>query len=368
MKFNLNSSMPFCINEQLENFQLFFTSQVEKGFALNFEESFRAWSINQSEYSREEIQELKKKSFQWFHDTINFTYIESFISSHLEELYFIDSKIWIKEHKGKRSIDLPIPEKDFKLACQYLSLSHYQNWNSSKVFASFKVNLCKHHFRASLLHATSGSNQCPRLFLRHVQQKIFSLEEFTSDHLETISSLIVHKKNIIIAGPTGSGKTSLLNACLKYISPTEHLILLEDTEEILTSHPFQTHFLSQENKQEKSLQAYCAYSLRMSPDRLILGEMRSKEVIPFLLAMNTGHRGLMSTIHANSARETLQRLALLFCLYSENQELSFDRVMKIIAQGVDYVIYLENKKVQEIIKILGSEKGQCFFERIPLSQ
>ena len=100
----------------------------------------------------------------------------------------------------------------------------------------------------------------------------------------------------------------------------------------------------------------------MSPDRLIVGEMRSTEVVPFMLAMNTGHKGLMSTIHANSCGDALSRIALLFSLYAENKEIDFALITKLACKNIDYVIHMENKKVKELARVLGSEDVTPYFE------
>jgi Flp pilus assembly CpaF family ATPase len=102
----------------------------------------------------------------------------------------------------------------------------------------------------------------------------------------------------------------------------------------------------------------------MSPERMVLGEIRSHEVTPFIMAMNNGHKGFMSSIHANSASDALHRLALLFCLYSETKSLDFEMVLKLICKNIDIVVYMENKKVVEVIEVLGSEKDNCFYQTV----
>jgi len=126
----------------------------------------------------------------------------------------------------------------------------------------------------------------------------------------------------------------------------------------------QTSMLAKEKSGKKSLKDYCAYALRMSPDRLILGEMRSDEVVPFLLAMNTGHNGLMSTIHANSSVDAVSRLALLFSMYSVNKDMSFELITKLICKNIDYIIFLKDKSVFEVCRLIGSEGDVPFFEKI----
>ena len=92
--------------------------------------------------------------------------------------------------------------------------------------------------------------------------------------------------------------------------------------------------------------------------------MRSHEVVPFLMAMNTGHKGLIGTLHASSAADALNRVALLFSLYGGEANLGFDKVMELQCRNLEYVVYMENKQVKEVIKVLGSDKGIPFFETI----
>ena len=103
--------------------------------------------------------------------------------------------------------------------------------------------------------------------------------------------------------------------------------------------------------------------MRMRPQRLILGELRGREVIPFLLAMNTGHRGLLSTLHANSAVDAIERVATLFSLYS-SQEIPYQHLLKMITQNIDAVIFLERGEIKEAISVLGQEKGHIFYESL----
>jgi Flp pilus assembly CpaF family ATPase len=179
-----------------------------------------------------------------------------------------------------------------------------------------------------------------------------------------LKSLILDKKNVLIAGATASGKTSLLSSLIEEIPHHEHLIILEDTFEITNTHPHQTRFLSGPTPQT-DLKAYLTYSLRLSPDRLILGEMRSHEVVPFLMSMNTGHRGLMGTIHATSAVDALSRFALLFSIYANDIQISYEKIMELVCKNLDVILFVENKKVKEMIKVIGCEKGVPYFEKIP---
>ena len=129
---------------------------------------------------------------------------------------------------------------------------------------------------------------------------------------ELLSGLVKAKTNILISGGTGSGKTTLLNILSGYIPENERVITIEDTAELQLQ---QSHVIrletrppNVEGKGEISMRALVKNSLRMRPDRIVLGEVRGGEVIDMLQAMNTGHDGSLTTIHANTARDALGRL------------------------------------------------------------
>ena len=259
-----------------------------------------------------------------------------------------------------------ISEEDFQLSLEVFSLKNNCNWNYSEPFTSFYTQLHEKPFRVTLIHYSTSGNKKSKIFMRSMQNAPLSLNKFTQNEelANFLKMIIKEKKNILIAGSTGSGKTTFLRSLLLETDPKEHIIILEDTYEIFPTSPKQTSFLAAEKIGKKGLKEYCAYALRMSPDRVILGEMRSDEVVPFLLAMNTGHNGLMSTIHANSAIDAISRLALLFSMYSGNNEMSFELITKLICKNINYVIFLKDKKVFEINKIIGSENDVTFFEKI----
>ncbi len=259
----------------------------------------------------------------------------------------------------KFGISVPLNEEEWQLWLETISLRFHQNWNVEHPFVSFYGDLFGKNYRLSLIHGSSSPQGRSKLILRRLAGTPHDLNSF--GETAEIQSFVKGKKNILIAGSTGSGKTSLLTSLLTLISPHEHLVILEDTYEILSEHPHQTRFLSGTTPQT-SLKAYLSYSLRLSPDRILLGEMRSHEVVPFLMAMNTGHRGLMGTIHASSAADALHRAALLFSLYGGDANLNFEKVMELLCRNLEYVVFMEDKKVKEVIKVLGSDNGTPFFE------
>ncbi len=284
-----------------------------------------------------------------------------FLTKSFCEFYFHGpGKVRYLDILGKKeATTFEIDEESWQLWLEILAIKYKQNWNCETPFVSFRAEINGHPYRFSLLHHQATSSPYSTLIVRNLQLTTLSLNAFgEAPHLE---KLIKQKKNVLICGGTGSGKTSLINSLLSHCSEEEHLVVLEDTQEIILPHTFCTRFLAHEHP-SYSLEHFLTYSLRLSPDRIVLGEIRSKEVVSYLLAMNTGHKGVLTTIHSNSALEGLYRLQMLFGLYGKGMEMS--QTMNLICQNIDCVIYIENKKIKEIIKPLGQENGFPFFETL----
>jgi pilus assembly protein CpaF len=137
-------------------------------------------------------------------------------------------------------------------------------------------------------------------------------ETLSQEMADFLKTAVQARKNIIISGGTASGKTTTLNAIASLISSEERLITIEDVAEINLKHnhliSLEVRLANLENKGEVSLRALLRNSLRMRPDRIIIGEIRGGEALDMLQAMNTGHQGSISTVHANSPLDTLLRI------------------------------------------------------------
>ncbi len=333
-----------------------FVAWLNKGIIPSWEDFFLELPTLETAEDLEAIKESFLKLTKW-------TFLEDILSQEATEFFFhAPTKSQRLNYQGEKvSFEVPLSKDDWQLWLEILSIHFKQNWNVQQPFASFYGTLFGKDFRLSLIHGSTSPNGSSKLVLRSLAQRPHDLSSF--GETELVQEMVKEKKNIIIAGSTGSGKTSLLTSLMSLIKEDEHLVVLEDTYEILSPHPHQTRFLAG-GSAETSLKAYLSYSLRLSPDRIILGEMRSHEVVPFLMAMNTGHKGLMGTLHASSAVDALNRVALLFSLYAGEANLSFEKVMELICRNMEYVVFMEKKKVKEVIKILGCDKGVPFFETI----
>ena len=327
---------------------------LNKGLIPRWEDFFQELPALEEVQDLEKIKENFQKLTAW-------TFLEDILREDGTEYFFHSpekSQI-LKQDGNKKKVVIPLSPEDWQIWLEIVSIHFRQNWNVQQPFCSFYGSAFGKDFRFSLVHGSTSPNGTSKLVLRSLAPKPFPIEAF--GETQVIQTLVSEKRNILIAGSTGSGKTSLLTSLLTSINPEEHLVILEDTYEILSPHPYQTRFLSGQSS-ETSLKSYLSYSLRLSPDRIVLGEMRSHEVIPFLMAMNTGHKGLMGTIHASSAADALNRVALLFSLYAGEASLDYDKVMELICRNLEYVVFMNKKKVTEVIRILGSDKGIPFFE------
>ena len=179
---------------------------------------------------------------------------------------------------------------------------------------------------------------------------------------EKLKAIVLSGESLLIAGSTGSGKTTLLSDLLGFIPPHERIIALEDTPEISPNHP---HFISLVSRPanadgygEVTLRALLKQTLRMRPDRILLGECRGAEVLELLQALNTGHKGAMATLHANSPRDALRRVELL-CLLTAGSSLTSSSVRELISLGIQWVAHVERtgsvRRVSELSRIEGRE-------------
>lgn len=276
----------------------------------------------------------------WYLDVFQYDFLENIIRS-------------TKENEIYLHLVSDLNDGDLLYSLENIALNNGQNWNTSNPYVSSKLELLEESFRLTLIHPTITSSNRPRAFLRRLKSKPIDLSEYSpSDVLKEIISL---KKNIIISGSTGSGKTTLAQSLLSQCSVNEHLVILEDTHELYLNGMNTTHLLSNE---DFSLIDYCSYALRISPDRLILGELRGEEILPLVLAMNTGHKGFMTTIHANDAPSALTRLKTLLEFYAPKNSSCFS----MICQNIDLIIHMENKVITQIIEVKGLDGEVPLFD------
>jgi len=191
------------------------------------------------------------------------------------------------------------------------------------------------------------------------QSKVFGIAELHDDaglsksFHDHIYGAITNRKNILIAGATGSGKTSLLSSLLQHPSiKNDRLVILEeDAREIATDAPDYVRMLQ---SIDVNMGKLVKHSLRYKPDRIIIGEIRSGDVaIEMIYALNTGHNGSLSTIHANSARDALYKLE------DFTSAVCAQTPKRAIATAIGCVVFMENTEIREVIKVNGIDvKGE----------
>lgn len=182
-----------------------------------------------------------------------------------------------------------------------------------------------------------------------------TLERWLANQLE---GYVLARKNILIAGSTGSGKTSMLNVLGKFIPSDERVLLIEDTSEI---HMCQDNLVRFEARQEQNglpaitIRDLLKASLRHRPDRIILGEIRGGEAFDLLQLLNTGHSGSLSTVHATSAKQGLARFTS--CVLQSGVDLPYRAIKTNVGDSVNVVVHLERRPgrrfVSEVVEIHG---------------
>ena len=170
--------------------------------------------------------------------------------------------------------------------------------------------------------------------------------------------------NILVSGGTGSGKTTTLNVIARFIPHNQRVITIEDAAELQIDHP---HVISLEHrppnvegKGELTIRQLLRNSLRMRPDRILVGEVRGSEALDMLQAMNTGHDGSMSTIHSNSARDALSRLETMVMMASI--DIPFEAVRAQIASAVNLIVHQARmpdgrRKIAQIAEVVGYDQN-----------
>lgn len=198
-----------------------------------------------------------------------------------------------------------------------------------------------------------------------MMEDLISYGSVTAEVCEWLSKLVQAKYNIFISGGTGSGKTTFLNALSYYIPKEERIITIEDSAELqIRGIPnlvrMETRNANVEGCSEITIRDLIKTSLRMRPDRIIVGEVRGGEAFDMMQCLNTGHDGSMSTGHANSSKDMLSRLENMILM---GMEIPLTAIKQQIASGIDIIIHLgrlrdKSRKVLEIVEVLGFEEDK----------
>jgi pilus assembly protein CpaF len=208
----------------------------------------------------------------------------------------------------------------------------------------------------------------PLLTIRKFSREPFTVDDLirfgtlSEDGAAVLQAAVLARSNIVISGGTGTGKTTLLNVCSSFIPGDERIVTIEDAAELRLH---QEHVCSMEARQPGldgngriAIRDLVIHSLRMRPDRIVVGECRGGEALDMLQAMNTGHDGSLTTVHANSPRDCLSRLETLVLM--AGMELPLKAIRQQIASAIDLVVQLErlrdgSRRVTAITEVVGME-------------
>ena len=204
----------------------------------------------------------------------------------------------------------------------------------------------------------------PTFAIRKRAVAIFSLDQYveagimSAHQCESIKAAVEAHRNILVVGGTGSGKTTLVNAiiCAMVMNdPHERFVIIEDTGEIQCA---ATNYVQYHTSLDVSMTVLLKTTLRMRPDRILVGEVRGPEALDLLMAWNTGHEGGAATLHANNPRAGLDRLAMLISMHPDSPK----PIAPLIGEAVHVVVHIarspEGRRVQGILEVSGYANGQ----------
>ncbi len=221
--------------------------------------------------------------------------------------------------------------------------------------------------------AIDGPHLSIRKFMRDTLSgdDLLRYDSVTEPMLELLRGIVQARLNVLISGGTGAGKTTLLNVLSSYIPPTERIITIEDSAELQMRQPhvvrLETRPANIEGRGEVTQRLLLINALRMRPDRIIVGEVRGGEAVDMLQAMNTGHDGSLTTLHANSPRDALSRLETMISM--ANLRLPERAMRQQVASAIDVVIQVSRlsdgtRKVISISEIVGMEADVITMQEI----
>src|SRR6185436_19500450 len=195
--------------------------------------------------------------------------------------------------------------------------------------------------------------------------RLIELNSTSPEMAQLLQAIVKCRRNVLISGGTGSGKTTLLNALSAFIDDAERIVTIEDSAELQLqqSHVgrLETRPPNAEGTGEVTQRDLVRNALRMRPDRIIVGEVRGAEVWDMLQAMNTGHEGSLTTIHANDTRDALARLEMMVAM--AGFELPVPVVRQYIASGIKLIVHLArlkggSRRVTRVSEIVGVKNGE----------
>jgi pilus assembly protein CpaF len=185
---------------------------------------------------------------------------------------------------------------------------------------------------------------------RYSPEELVRLGSLPQPLLDVLRNAVQRHANILISGGTGTGKTTLLGALATFIDPSERLILIEDTSELQLAAPDLVRLearRAQPSSAAVTIRDLVRASLRLRPDRIVVGEVRGGEAFDLLQALNTGHAGTLATLHANSAGQAMARFTT--CVLQSGVELPYRAIRSNIAEALNVLVHLERRLGRRVV-------------------
>lgn len=205
-------------------------------------------------------------------------------------------------------------------------------------------------YRIQALHRSILFDSEISICIRIPNKVVFELESFVlkakNSSYENIKGFIKNKKNVLVSGGTGTGKTSFLNALMSEVPLNDRIVTIEDSQELRVSNPNKVQILISKNENKFTYENALNASMRMRPDRIFLGEIDTRNCLLFLRLSNTGHEGMLSTLHANNTQDAIKAIMTnaMFSGFNDKEALK-----SYIRTAIDYIIQIKREKGCRVI-------------------
>ena len=283
-------------------------------------------------------------------------------------------RIFIERHGELLAIpDAAIPEKSLQVAVRNIARTLGDDVNDEMPLLDARLPDGSRVAAAIPPCSRRGTT----LTIRKFQTRRFTPEELVrigtvpQPVLDHLRGAVGQRQNILISGGTGSGKTTMLNALASFIDPEERVVLIEDTSEIQISLANLVEFEARRERPGQravTVRDLLRATLRHRPDRIILGEVRGGEAFDLLQALNTGHSGTLSTIHANSAEQAVTRFTS--CVLQSGIELPYKAIRSNIGDAVQLLLHIERRSgrryIAQLLRLIRYDAGQDKYDFEPV--
>lgn len=284
------------------------------------------------------------------------TRLEPYLNEDIaNELIFVEEKEFFIEKNGKYQ-KIRDEKLDFNFLYDFcIQLANQRKMPFNEFYPSLSCSIPNTRFRIQALHQSITKNSQINLNIRIPSSKKFPIQSFKigdkcNFSYQEILDLVRNAKNILISGGTASGKTSFLNTIIEEIPLDERIVTIEDSPELYLLHENKTQILVSKNDNSRySYEQALNSAMRLSPQRLLLGEIDTKNVMLFLRLGNTGHSGMISTIHSDSVVDAVKAVSLNIKMSAGSKDIDTESIEDYFKTAVDYIIQIKKVGSERII-------------------